>query len=386
MAKVCFLFNHDQVHQVAHSLPLALAMARNSRHELVLATSNDRIAEHLRLAVAEAETPLPVVMLDLTAKVSRLLARATEWLVPARKILMFRDNLDFFRQFDAVVTSEKTSLLLKDRYGLDQLKIIHTRHGAGDRAIGFGKESARFDLVLVSGPKIARRLETEAGLDPARIRVIGYPKFDLYADCEPSNPFRDPTRPTVLYAPHPSPRLSSYYRMGETLLRKFAASDRFNLVFAPHAMMYRRNFVTTISPPAIRRVPQVPAAAREAEHILIDTGSPALSDMTYTNLADVFIGDVSSQVYEFLQRPRPVLHLDAHRVDWQDNANFAHWRAGPVTREAEMIIAEVERAIATHGDYLPIQRAMLADTFAYNDGRAAERGAAAIAEFLERRT
>ena len=74
--------------------------------------------------------------------------------------------------------AEKTSLILKTRYGLTDLKIVHTRHGAGDRAIGFNPESAKFDLVLVSGPKIRDRLIAEAGLTPDQIALVGYPKFE----------------------------------------------------------------------------------------------------------------------------------------------------------------------------------------------------------------
>ena len=74
-------------------------------------------------------------------------------MVSARKLLIYRDNLEFFRSFDLLVVTEKTSLLLKSRYHLEQLKMVHTRHGAGDRAIGFNKASAKFDHVLVAGPR-----------------------------------------------------------------------------------------------------------------------------------------------------------------------------------------------------------------------------------------
>ena len=53
--------------------------------------------------------------------------------IPSAKLLLYRDNLDFFRSLDVLVVPEKTSLALKDQFGLDRLKIVHTRHGAGDR-------------------------------------------------------------------------------------------------------------------------------------------------------------------------------------------------------------------------------------------------------------
>src|SRR3546814_12960419 len=82
--------------------------------------------------------------------------------------MLYRDNLDFFRTLDMLVVAEKTSLLLKSRYGLSNLFMVHTRHGAGDRAIGFDKASAGFDHILCSGEKIRRRLIVDAGVDPDR--------------------------------------------------------------------------------------------------------------------------------------------------------------------------------------------------------------------------
>ena len=181
--RVGFLFNHDQVHQVAHSLPVALALAgAGTGAEIILATTNERVeAEVRRLAGDAIGRSLTLVRLALRKTSSRIVARVAGQLAPASKLLIYGDNLDFFRSLDTLVVTEKTSLALKTRYGLDTLKLIHTRHGAGDRAIGFDSASAGFDHVLVSGPKIRDRLIAEAHLDPDRITIVGYPKFDLHA-------------------------------------------------------------------------------------------------------------------------------------------------------------------------------------------------------------
>lgn len=386
MARLGFLFNHDQIHQIAHSLPIALKLAEDGRHQVIIATSDDRLEQRVRTLCAGWEQQIEFVRLDVKPGPLGWLADQMQSLVPARKILLYRDNLEFFRSLDALVVSEKTSLLLKTRYNLSNLAIIHTRHGAGDRAIGFSKESALFDLVLVAGPKISRRLIADAGVDPARIRVTGYPKFDMFAGNTVANPFPDPSRPIVLYTPHPSPKLSSYYECGEAILEAFARSDRYNLVFAPHVMLFEREWTITISPPAFRKVPPIPEIAKHCSHILIDAGSPASTDMSYTNLADVYLGDVSSQIYEFLLRPRPVLHLDAHHTKWHADEAYGHWNAGLVIRPHEDIIAAVNKAIETHGTFLPIQRAMLDDTFSVTEDPSSLRAAHAIAEFCDSRS
>lgn len=62
-----FLFNHDQVHQVAHSLPIAVAMARRRPDlEIIVATTNQRLsAEVIRLSEGMIGNGLQLVELGL---------------------------------------------------------------------------------------------------------------------------------------------------------------------------------------------------------------------------------------------------------------------------------------------------------------------------------
>ncbi len=384
MKRICFLFNHDQTHQLAHSLPIALALAERGEHRITLAFAKPAIRKEIeRQADPALLARMELVQLGLKRGGSRLLAGALERLVPATKLLLYRDNLDFFASFDAVVVSEKTTLLLKTRYGLDHVKLIHTRHGAGDRAIGFNPESAKFDLVLVSGHKIADRLMADAGLAPEQIALVGYPKFDLCADNRFEGHFPAPERPTVIYNPHPSPKLSSWFKHGAAVLEAFRNQDRYNLIFAPHVMLFERKWVVTVDPPSLARVtPPGPQFAAEPR-IHIDTGSAASSDMSYTNRADIYLGDVSSQVYEFLREPRPCLFLNSHGVDWQGDPNYLHWQAGPVLESADGLLARIDAAIASHPDYAPAQKALIDATFSLSDRPSAERAAEAITAFLE---
>jgi CDP-glycerol glycerophosphotransferase (TagB/SpsB family) len=266
------------------------------------------------------------------------------------------------------------------------VKLIHTRHGAGDRAIGFNPESAGFDLVLVSGPKIRDRLIADAGLKPEQIALVGYPKFDLCAGNRFAGQFPAPERPVVLYNPHPSPKLSSWFKHGAAVLEAFRQQDRYNLIFAPHVMLFERSFVVTVDPPSLARVrPPGPEYAQEPR-IHIDSGSAASSDMSYTNRADIYLGDVSSQVYEFLRAPRPCLFLNSHGVDWQGDPNYLHWRAGPVLDSADGLLDAIDAALAAHPDYAPAQQALIDATFSLSERPSAERAADAITAFLEGRT
>lgn len=375
--RICFLFNHDQPHQVAHSLPIARAMAARGAHEVVLAVTHDAVEREVRRLLGADQARVTIISLRTRGLVRRSAARLLDPLFPARRLAIYRDNLDFFRGFDVLVVSEKTSLVLKSRYGLDRLKMVHSRHGAGDRAIGFDKASARFDLVLVSGPKIRDRLIAEAGVDPAKIALVGYVKFDI--EPQPLDlGFADPARPTVLYNPHPSPHLSSWYRFGPSVLRQFAASDRYNLIFAPHVMLFQRRFNFALDRLSAARAVPPGREFADLPNLHIDLGSTRSVDMSYVRAADIYLGDVSSQVYEFLARPRPCLFLDAHDTDWRGDPNYLHWQAGPVIDDVGDIIAATDAAVASHPDYLACQRELLAATFASGDRPASERAADAI--------
>ncbi len=382
--KIGFLFNHDQVHQVAHALPIALALAQRAPSiEVVVATTNARLtAEVVRMAGART-AELTLVELGLRRPMTRLLARGLEWALPVTKIGVYRDNLDFFAGLDALVVTEKTSLILKTRYGLG-LPIVHTRHGAGDRAIGFNRASAGFDQVLVSGPKIRERLVAEAQVDPARISTVGYAKFDLAPERPPRLPFQTNGKPTVLYNPHPSPHLSSWFRHGRAVLDHFLHDDRYNLIFAPHVMLFHRKYVVTIDRLRIDRPGLIDQRYHDAPNIHIDLGSSASTDMTYTMAADIYLGDVSSQIYEFLHRPRPCVFLDSHHASWRGNPNYAHWSAGPVITDPANLRAAIEWAQVASARYLPTQRALFDHSFDLTQEPSAMRAARAVLDFLER--
>ena len=380
--RIGFLFNHDQIHQVAHSLPIAMRLAEaETGAEIIVATTNVRLREEVqRLAAEQIGSSIELVELRLRRPLSKALARFASGVVPAAKLLVYRDNLDFFRSLDVLVVAEKTSLVLKSRYGLKKLKIIHTRHGAGDRAIGFDAASAKFDHVLVSGPKVRDRLIEEAGVAPERISVVGYPKFDLFGQA--SAPRSVGKRPVVLYNPHVSPHLSSWYKLGQKVLDWFAAHPEYELIFAPHVMLFERRMVATVDRLRVDFPGSIDPSILAAPNIHIDLGSRASTTMEYLDRADIYLGDVSSQAYEFLIRPRPCVFLNAHRVAWRDDPNYAIWRAGPVIERVDDLGVALTEAQEQQGNvFAPIQRLLFDAAFDLTDQPSAERAAEAVARF-----
>lgn len=198
-----------------------------------------------------------------------------------------RKNRLYFSGFDAIVVPERTSTYLR-RLCPEWTRLIGTEHGAGDRQVTFSPEISLYDFVLLPGQKQARRL-MELGYARREQLATGiYAKLDwTQGPCEPL--FAN-GRPTVLYNPHFEEGLSSWHRVGRQVLDHFAQSSQYNLIFAPHMRLY--DAPTAAKYRLFKRYLDLP-------HMHIDLGSERCLDMSYTRQADIYLGDVSSQVVEF---------------------------------------------------------------------------------------
>jgi len=368
--RVCFLYI-AQTHQILHSLPIAIALASGwPGVEVEIAATSQEHLDYVRGLLAALDAP-PIV--------SRLLPPS--WLRNLRlkgsatppKALMLAANARRLGRYDAIVTPERTTALLR-KLGVKDSLLVYTQHGAGDRGGPFEPRLRTFDLVMAAGPKQRDRMIDEGWVAPDACAMVGYPKFDII-DALPSSPLPvfDQVRPVVLYNPHFHPTLGSWTRWGREILEQFAADKRYNLIFAPHIRLFEGAAPRTIE-----------ALAPFVDHprIHLDLGGPAAIDMTYTRAADIYLGDVSSQVYEFLRTPKPCLFLNAQGVAWQGDESFHHWRYGPVLDEAEGIVDAVAAAQASHGAYVEVQRQGFAESFDLTDTPSSQRAAQAIADRL----
>lgn len=379
--KIGFLFNHEAPHQIAHSAPIARHMAIHSAgFEVTVLATSEMLRDHARqLIESEGGGPIGYVLL----KESGMQRRIGRWLdaaVPFSRIMNLVRHRNVLAGFDALVVPERTSLILRRLLGRRVPRLIYTRHGSGDRSIGVSPAAGKFDLVLFSGRKILNRFLEKDYLRPGQYAVVGYPKFDTLTRITKKR-FFDNGRPTVLYNPHPDPKLSSFYDMGMDVLDYFYNSDRYNLIFAPHIMMFKRKLHISLESFRMRLRREIPQRFLNCPHILVDTGSPALLDMTYTRSADIYIGDASSQVYEFAIEPRPCVFLNSHNAQWRDNANYLFWTFGPVISDPR----DLDRALAVAHEprYRTVQDLVVRQTFDSNGRPASARAADAIAEFLD---
>ena len=371
--RVCFPFL-AQAHQTPHALPIAMELAAAYPDiEVTIAYLTDAHLDLIRqYAAFYPNSSVRYRRLHLPA-----LARADlglRGLQLFRRLAVLPFNTAFFDGFDAIVTPELTSLLLK-RLGVRRPKFIWTLHGAGDRAAGFKKSMAGFDFVLMAGEKLERRFLELGLLRPGAYATGVYAKFDLVPMLRArQDRFFDNRRPTVLYNPHFDPALSSWPKVGFAVLDWFAANPAYNLIFAPHVRLF--------DPPTPGRYRRFKRYAG-LPNMKIDLGSSASIDMTYTMAADVYLGDVSSQIAEFLTQPRPCVFLNPRHKAWETNENFRAWSLGEVATGVRDLATVLPRAIRRHPAMVEMQEAYVRETFGVPFEPSAKRGAAAIAGYLK---
>lgn len=375
--KVSFLYN-AQLHQIPHSLPIALELAAHHPDIQVdvAAFSQRHLAFARQLAQRYGlESPVRYVELKRPWPV-RVRAFLGNELAPNKKLSLLA-NLPYLSSCAALVTPEWTSLSAKRSGRLPGTRFIFTGHGAGDRAVTVTGDIAEFDFVLVPGAKLEARMSDAGVIRPGAYTSGVYAKFDWLRrkGAEPPPLFGN-GRATVLYCPHFDRDLSSWHKVGWQVLDWFAAHPEYNLVFAPHVRLFEPPRPSKYRP--FEKYMQLP-------NVRVDLGSERCVDMTYTLACDAYIGDVSSQVAEFLVRPRPCLFLNPRRTAWQSNADYQFWALGPVLEDVTQLAAALKQMFDTHGAYVDTQRAYFDQTF---DGAerapSARRGADAIAAYLRR--
>lgn len=350
MLRIAFLAI-SQAHQFLHWLPAALRLAREPGVEVTVLGTSAPGLDFIRSY--DPEGLLRIRKLWVPS------FRGDGLFSPPKRRLALLLHHWAIGRFPVIVTTETTSSLLYRLPGFSS-RIVHLKHGAGDREGGYNAKHKHFDLTLVNGPKDKERLIARGLADERNCLVVGYAKYELVRPA----PAVEPAIPTALYNPHFDAEVSSWFRHGPDVVRAMEQIKGWTFVVAPHVK--------------VKGGPQVRSSA---PNVLIDMGSVRSIDMTYTEEASVYIGDVSSQVYEFLRRPRPCIFVNFDRIAWQDNENYAHWHLGQVIEQSEDLAPALDRAQALQPQFEAAQIAATARSIDPSPELASERQARAILSF-----
>ena len=355
MTRIAFLAI-AQAHQHLHWIAAARALAARTGVEVSVLGSSRAGLELVRRF--DPDHRLKIVHLPTPSREPDAL-----FTPPPRRLTALLHHLRLMR-FDAIGTTETTSSVLK-RLPWFRVSLIHLKHGAGDSEVGYNPKHSEFDFTLVNGPKDKARLIAKGLGSENDIAVVGYSKFELIA---PPAPLFEDDRPIALYNPHARPEASSWFAHGPAIMAALERLKGWNVVVAPHV-----------------KLKDGPPFESSAAHILIDTGSIRSIDMSYTQGSDVYIGDASSQVYEFIRTPRPCIFLNLDKVQWQGVEKYSHWAFGQVIEEPGELQSALDRAAAMQPQFEAAQREAFERSIDPSPVPASERQADAILEFVRSR-
>jgi hypothetical protein len=172
----------------------------------------------------------------------------------------------------------------------------------------------------------------------------------------------------IVYAPHWQKHRSSWWKWGRDIVAWLAGQRDHNVILAPHQRLVETD-------PAID---QVLAPVTGLPHMLVDATSFATVDGSYTAAADIYLGDTSSRVLEYLIEPRPCVFLNADGIDWRSTDDHEFWRCGDVVDDLGGLAGAIASAPDRYGRYVDFQRSFVADSLGPTGPRAAANAAEAI--------
>jgi hypothetical protein len=290
--------------------------------------------------------------------------------VPAKLPMLLR-LLPHLLRTSVVVCAEQTSLWLPALFPL-RTRFIDTFHGAGSMmARGHWRRRSGWRTLVAA--ERDRQALIEGGDAPERIVTTGYVKAAFRQRTPAAQLFPD-TRPVILYTPHWQAHRSSWWTWGPDVVERILADGRYNLIFAPHQRLVERApelraFVATLG-------------SRAGVHADLD--SFAMVDGSYTAAADLYLGDTSSQVVEYMMHPRPCVFLNALGAEWRSDASYAMWGAGEVVETLDTLIPAIDRAPDRFPVYSAFQHDFARTALGDVSGVAPARAAAIVLEALRR--
>ncbi len=354
---------------IHHVIPIAYELAREKNVNVDIftdTTESMRIIEQIGKHYASR--------CDIVQLFPGRLHRLNNWIAgsPARAKHVLYNNRGTFKQYDCIISPDLYTNTLFHEVDRKKTKFVFAFHGAGEGHYAYKKEITEYDLLLLSSTAQKQRFVEKFDLPSEKLAVCGYVKFDLVPDSVSGKPF-DNNKKTVLYTPHFRTGSTSWYDWGLDILGYFYRSEHFNLIFAPHILLGKKKRVRK----------SIPATFFSSKNILIDFGSIKSIDMSHCLAADIYLGDISSQLYEFIYTPRPCVFLNNKQIAWKHHPDYRHWLAGDVLTCIDQLENTLIQAGKRHqSHYKKQQDSMFSEKFEYRDTCSGRRAADAVIDFL----
>lgn len=236
----------------------------------------------------------------------------------------YKRNIDFFSKQDVILTTELKGGVTFDGFP----KLVWLLHGIISNDNPFYK-NWNCDLVVSPQHGLVDRLisKTNFPID-SKIYTNAYLKYDLIrarqANYNKENIFQQ-KKYTVVYNPHwdNGSGQSSWFKFGNEVLEFFFNCKDMNLIFAPHISLSKFYDI------------KIPNKYENCDNIIIDLNSDDLVRGTYIAYADCYLGDVSSQYFEFLLcKPNiDAVFFNTTGFDWRTSSVYSYWDDGEVIND-----------------------------------------------------
>lgn len=317
--KIGFIFL-DDIHHIPHFLTVFVELYTQHLYEVSIITFQGE-HNYLKRVLHQFQIPLEVLIMLPTFRYRKILNKIRKRKKPSH-VFIFKKNQEEFLNFDLLVYNVPQHNYLLNKRKKDTPKFVYLDHGAGDRDYIYNDTLTNFDLVTVAGKKVENLCKSNADFSKTNLQVCGYQKFDFVAKEKNNHQFFKNKNPVILYNPHFVKEISSFYTLGNDVLDFFYQHKEYNLIFAPHINLFHKR--KHLNPSNFDK------KYTNSSNIIVDFGSENSVNMNYVLSADVYLGDVSSQVYEFMTIPRPCIFLNGNNIDWKENQYYKNWKLGKV--------------------------------------------------------
>lgn len=247
--------------------------------------------------------------------------------------LFYKKNSSFFLSQDIVLTTELkgSSWLLNS-----PVKLVWLLHGIISNDNPYFK-NWQCNIVVSPQVNLEEKLKERTTVAPNTIFYKNaYLKKEIINNYKNTKSLFNNDNPVVVYNPHWDNGLnqSSWFNYGLNILEFFKKNSQFNLIFAPHLLLDKFYKI------------KVPQDYIDCPNIIIDLNSPNLTNGAYIGHADFYLGDVSSQFFEFALCNRTIkpIFINCSKMDWKKKPIYSYWGTGSVINDIDELCSAIENA------------------------------------------